>query len=143
MSSPRMRLRALRRRIISPFRSRISCSATSSRPIPTSTGCGTPPTEGYDPITGTGTRTALPLYGDNVRKIEQPLRHGSAALSTMLTSKAVEDAIRNKLRDGLEIRAGGNKLAGPDDVRLVAKPVVYRIPTAIRSSRIRTSARKW
>ncbi|MBB4376213.1 hypothetical protein SAMN05216573_11372 [Bradyrhizobium sp. Rc3b] len=61
----------------------------------------------------------------------------------MLTSKAVEDAIRNKLRDGLEIRAGGNKLAGPDDVRLVAKPVVYRIPTAIRSSRIRTSARKW
>lgn len=31
----------------------------------------------------------------------------------MLTSKAVEDAIRNELRDGLEIRASGNKLRRP------------------------------
>ncbi len=84
------------------------------------------PTEGYDPITGTGTRMALRLYGENVGKIEQPLRHEWAAVSTMLTSKAVDEAIRNKLRDGLEIRARGDKLAGPDDVKLVAKPVVYR-----------------
>ena len=32
------------------------------------------PTEGYNPITGTGTRMALRLYGDNVEKIDPELR---------------------------------------------------------------------
>jgi len=84
------------------------------------------PTEGYDPITGTGTRMALRLYGENVEKIEPSLRPMWAAASAMLTSKEVEHAIRVKLRDGLEIRARGDKLASVDDVALVAKPVVYR-----------------
>ncbi len=84
------------------------------------------PTQGYDPITGTGTRMALRLYGDNVDKIEPEVRAMWAAVSAMLTSKEVEDAIRLKLHDGLEIRARGDKVAGPDAVRLVAKPVVYR-----------------
>ncbi len=84
------------------------------------------PTEGYDPITGTGTRMALRLYGDKVDKIEPEVRAMWAAVSAMLTSKEVEDAIRLKLHDGLEIRARGDKVAGPDAVRLVAKPVVYR-----------------
>src|SRR6185437_14196503 len=64
------------------------------------------PTKGYDPITGSGTRMALRLYGDNVEQIEQ--------------------AIRVKLHDGLAIRARGDKVADADDLRLVAKPVVYR-----------------
>ncbi len=84
------------------------------------------PTEGYDPITGTGTRMALRLYGDNVGKIEPEVRAMWAAVSSMLTSKEVEDAIRIKLHDGLEIRARGDKVSGPDEVKLVAKPVVYR-----------------
>lgn len=84
------------------------------------------PTQGYDPITGTGTRMALRLYGENVDKIEPALRPAWAAVSNMLTSKEVEQAIRNRLRDGLEIRARGDKLPGADDLTLVAKPVVYR-----------------
>jgi hypothetical protein len=83
------------------------------------------PTQGYDPITGTGTRMALRLYGENVEKIDAGVRPLWAAASTMLTSKAVEEAIRNRLHDGLEIRARGDKVGGPDDLGLFAKPVVY------------------
>jgi hypothetical protein len=67
---------------------------------------------------------ALRLYGENVEKIEQPLQAAWAAVSTMLTSKEVEQAIRKKLHDGLEIRARGDKVPGADDLKLVAKPVV-------------------
>ena len=87
---------------------------------------GNIPTTGYDTITGEGTRMALRLYGDNVDKIDPELRAAWAAVSAMLTSKEVETAIRIKLHDGLEIRARGDKVAGPDALRLVAKPVVYR-----------------
>ena len=83
------------------------------------------PTEGYDPITGTGTRMALRLYGENVEKIEPELRSAWAAVSAMLTSKEVERAIRIKLNDGLEIRARGDKVPSAEDLKLVAKPVVY------------------
>ena len=83
------------------------------------------PTQGYDPITGTGTRMALRLYGENVDKIEPSLRPAWAAVSAMLTSMPVEQAIRNRLHDGLEIRARGDKVARPEDLTLVAKPVVY------------------
>lgn len=84
------------------------------------------PAKGYDPITGTGTRMALRLYGDNIEQIEPELRPAWAAVSAMLSSKEVERAIRVKLRDGLEIRARGDKVASADELRLVAKPVVYR-----------------
>ena len=83
------------------------------------------PTEGFDLITGTGTRTALRLYGANVEKIEPALRPTWSAVSTMLTSKRLERAIRNRLSDGLEIRARGDRLS-VDDLKLAAKPVVYR-----------------
>ncbi len=84
------------------------------------------PTKGYDPITGTGSRMALRLYGDNVDKIEPELRAAWAAVSATLTSKEVETAIRVKLHDGLEIRARGDKVPSAADLKLVAKPVVYR-----------------
>jgi hypothetical protein len=84
------------------------------------------PREGYDPITGSGTRMALRLYGENVDRIEPELRGLWAAASDVLTSKRLEDAIRIKLHDGLEIRARGDKLGGPDELTLVAKPVLYR-----------------
>ena len=84
------------------------------------------PTEGYDPIIDTGTRMALRLYGANVEKIGPALRPLWSAVSTMLTSKMLERAIRNRLHDGLEIRARGDRVAGADDLKLVAKPVVYR-----------------
>ena len=84
------------------------------------------PTEGYDPIVDTGTRMALRLYGANVEKIDPALRPLWSAVSTMLTSKMLERAIRNRLHDGLEIRARGDRVAGADDLKLVAKPVVYR-----------------
>jgi len=84
------------------------------------------PTEGYDPITSSGTRMALRLYGENIEKIEQPLQIVWAAVSAMLASKEVEQAIRKKLHDGLEIRARGDKVSGANDLKLIAKPVVYR-----------------
>ena len=83
------------------------------------------PTEGYDPITGTGTRIALRLYGENVEEIKPEIRAAWAAVSAMLTSKELERAIRIKLNDGLELRARGDKIASADDLRLVAKPVIY------------------
>lgn len=83
------------------------------------------PTEGYDPITGTGTRMALRLYGDNVGKVDAGVRDLWAAVSEMLTSPEIEAAIRNQLHEGLEIRARGDKVKSVDDLRLVAKPVLY------------------
>jgi hypothetical protein len=84
------------------------------------------PSEGYDPITGTGTRMALRLYGDNVEKIDPEVRSAWAAVSAMLTSKKVERAIRIRLNDGLDIRARGDKVPSADDPKLVTKPVIYR-----------------
>src|SRR5260370_7948444 len=81
------------------------------------------PTEGYDPITGTGTRMALRLYGDNVEKIDPELRSAWAAVSPMLTSKEVERAIRIKLNDGLEIRARGTKVPTPAPLHLAPQPI--------------------
>src|SRR6516164_7886861 len=42
------------------------------------------PTQGYDPITGTGTRMALRLYGENLERIEARLRPTWAAASAAL-----------------------------------------------------------
>jgi len=84
------------------------------------------PTEGYDPITGTGTRMALRLYGENVERINPEVRTAWAAVSAMLTSKELERAIRIKLEDGLAIRARGDKVSSASDLNLVAKPVIYR-----------------
>lgn len=87
---------------------------------------GKVPAQGYDLITGTGTRMALRLYDDHVEKVDPELRERWAAVSTVLCSKELENAIRAKLHDGLEIRAKGDKVAGPDDLKLVARPVVYK-----------------
>jgi hypothetical protein len=84
------------------------------------------PTQGFDLITGTGSRMALRLYGDNIEKIDPRLRETWAAVSAVLCSKEIENAIRSKLHEGLKIRASGDKLGGPDDLSLVARPVVYR-----------------
>jgi hypothetical protein len=84
------------------------------------------PTEGYGRITATGSRVALRLYGEHIEKIDPALRPVWAAVSAMLTSKEVERAIRNRLHDGLEIRARGDRVSCADDLRLVAKPVINR-----------------
>jgi len=82
------------------------------------------PTKGYNPITPT--RTAIRLYGDNVDEIDADIRAKWAAVSAMLASKDIEDAIRRQLHEGLVIRAKGDKAAGAEALRLVAKPVLYR-----------------
>jgi len=84
------------------------------------------PTEGYDRITATGSRVALRLYGESIEKIDPALRPAWAAVSIMLTSKGLEQAIRNRLHAGLEIRARGDRVSCADDLKLVAKPVIYR-----------------
>ncbi|MBV9561881.1 MAG: hypothetical protein JOY90_15745 [Bradyrhizobium sp.] len=82
--------------------------------------------EGYDPITSSGSRLALRLYGEHVEKLDPALRSLWSAASNVLTSKQVEQAIRDKLREGLDIRARGDKVAGAESLKLVAKPVLYR-----------------
>ena len=84
------------------------------------------PAQGYEPITGSGTRVALRLYGDNLDKIEPALRPTWAAVSRILTSKNIEQAIRRKLHRALEIRARGDKVRSVEELQLVAKPVLYR-----------------
>jgi hypothetical protein len=84
------------------------------------------PTEGYNKINSERTRMAVRLYGDNIDKIDESLREMWAAVSAMLVSPEVERAIRRQLREGLEMRARGDRVAGPDQLRLVAKPVLYR-----------------
>src|ERR1700740_3296247 len=66
------------------------------------------PAQGYDRITATGSRVALRLHGESIEKIEPALRPLWAAVSATLTSKGLERAIRNRLHDGLEIRARGD-----------------------------------
>jgi hypothetical protein len=83
------------------------------------------PTRGYEPITASRTRMALRLYGENIDQVDAPMRPLWSAVSDMLSSKQLEDAIRKRLHDGLEIRARGDKVAGADDLKLVAKPVLY------------------
>lgn len=84
------------------------------------------PTQGYEPITASRSRMALRLYGDHVKGIERELQPMWDAVSAMLTSPQLEDAIRRRLHPGLEIRARGDKVASAADLKLVAKPVVYR-----------------
>ncbi|CCE08412.1 conserved hypothetical protein [Bradyrhizobium sp. STM 3843] len=81
------------------------------------------PTTGYDPITES--RVALRLYGDHLERISPDLRALWTAVSHMLTSEELAEAIALKLRDGLEIRARGDKLP-LDELKLFAKPVIYR-----------------
>ena len=82
--------------------------------------------DGSRPTGGPLTRPPTVCTGDNVEKIDPELRSAWAAVSAMLTSKEVERAVRIKLNDGLAIRARGDKVPSADDLKLVAKPVVYR-----------------
>jgi hypothetical protein len=84
------------------------------------------PARGYDPITGSGTRMALRLYGENLDKVEPALRPAWSAVSAVLTSKRLESAIRVSLREGLRTRARGDGIPDPDGLTLVARPVVYK-----------------
>ncbi|WP_315741661.1 MULTISPECIES: hypothetical protein [unclassified Bradyrhizobium] len=83
------------------------------------------PTVGYEPITATGTRVALRLYGNHLEKISPELRAMWTAVSQMLTSEAVARAITLMLKDGLEVRAKGDKVR-LEELDLIAKPVIYR-----------------
>lgn len=84
------------------------------------------PQNGFDKIKSDGTRTALRIYGDNIERIEPEVRELWEAVSATLTSREIEDVIRLRLHDGLEIRARGDKVGTADKLRLLAKPVVYR-----------------
>ena len=84
------------------------------------------PARGYDHITGSGTRMALRLYGESLEGIEPRLRPVWAAASAVLTSKRLEEAIRVRLREVLKTRARGDGILDPDDLRLVARPVIYK-----------------
>ncbi|HWK64383.1 MAG TPA: hypothetical protein VNS34_05555 [Rhizobiaceae bacterium] len=83
------------------------------------------PKDGYSSIARNGTRLELPLYDGHVDKIDRDLQGIWRAVSEALTSSEVQVAIRRQLRAGLEIRARGDRVAGPDALRMVARPVLY------------------
>lgn len=83
------------------------------------------PKNGFSSISKNATRLELQLYDRHIDRIEAPLRHLWSIVSGALTSREVEDAIRRQLRNGLEIRARGDKVAGPDGLNMVARPVIY------------------
>ena len=69
---------------------------------------------------------ALRLYGEHVDKMKPELRAVWTGVSTTLTSPEVEAAIRAKLHDGFQIRARGDKVGNVDELKMVAKPVLYK-----------------
>ena len=83
------------------------------------------PEGGFERITGSGTRMALRLYGENIGKIDGHLRDMWTSVSETLTAPEVENAIRVQLNQGLEIRAHGDKVKGAEGLKLVPKPVLY------------------
>lgn len=83
------------------------------------------PRDGYSSIARNGTRLELPLYDGHIEKIDRGLRDIWRAVSEALTSREVEGAIRRQLRTGLEIRAHGDRVAGPDALNMAARPVLY------------------
>ncbi|MET0940919.1 MAG: hypothetical protein ABWY13_06090 [Mesorhizobium sp.] len=83
------------------------------------------PEGGFERITGSGTRMALRLYGENIGKIDGHLRDMWTSVSETLTAPEVENAIRVQLNQGLEIRARGDKVKGAEGLKLVPKPVLY------------------
>ena len=87
---------------------------------------GKVPTNGYVPIKSDGSRMSLPFHGEHMEKVDPALRDIWAAVSNMLTSAELEQAVRSRLRDGLEIRARGDKVSGADALRLLPRPVLYR-----------------
>lgn len=83
------------------------------------------PKEGFSSIARNDTRLELRLYDEHIDKIENAVRDTWRAVSEVLTSPEIEDAIRRQLHHGLEIRARGDKVAGPDALSMVAQPVLY------------------
>ncbi|RST86093.1 hypothetical protein EJC49_12400 [Aquibium carbonis] len=85
-----------------------------------------PPDDRFDRLKGDGTRLALRLYGDHVDRIDNEQRALWSAVSAVLVSERLEAAVRAKLAEGLEIRRRGEKVASVDDLRTIAKPVIYK-----------------
>lgn len=83
------------------------------------------PREGYRSIARNGTRLELPLYDGHIDEIDGALRGIWRAVSEALTSRELEGAIRRQLYTGLEMRARGDGVAGPDALSMVARPVLY------------------
>lgn len=85
-----------------------------------------PPDTRFDRLKGDGTRLALRLYGDHVRRLDPELRELWSAVAAVLASPELEVAVRAKLVEGMEIRRRGERAASVDQLRTIAKPVIYK-----------------
>lgn len=85
-----------------------------------------PPDSIFDKLTKDGSRMSLDLEGPGLERIDPGIRRIWALVSAMLSSKEIEAAVRDRLADGLEIRRRGDKLDRPEDLRMSARPVLYR-----------------
>jgi hypothetical protein len=79
----------------------------------------------FDSLNGT-TRFAARLYGEHLDGADLDPSGLWQRVSAVLTSPALEAAIREKLVEGLEIRRKAERRASVTDLKLVAKPVVYK-----------------
>ncbi|MDN2580101.1 hypothetical protein [Aquibium sp. ELW1220] len=85
-----------------------------------------PQDSAFDRLNAEGTRLALRLYGPQIERIETERRDLWSAVAAVLVSPAIEAAVRAKLADGLEIRRRGDGAASMDDVKTIARPVLYK-----------------
>lgn len=85
------------------------------------------PEVSFRPIAATDThRTTVRIYGSHLQELPRELQSLWGAVSGMLASPQVERAIRCRLQAGLDIRARGDKVARAADLKMFAKPVIYR-----------------
>ncbi|MFN3547475.1 MAG: hypothetical protein ACK4U0_08280 [Mesorhizobium sp.] len=85
-----------------------------------------PADDRFERLKGDGTRLALRLYGDHVERLDSERRELWAAVTAVLVSPELEAAVRAKLAEGMELRRRGEKVATVDQLRTIAKPVIYK-----------------
>jgi len=73
-----------------------------------------------------GARFVAKIYGGNLSRDDLDPSGRWQQVSEVLRSPLLEDAIRDRLFEGLEIRRKAEKLSSVRDLKLVPKPVVYR-----------------
>ena len=83
------------------------------------------PEGGFERITGSGTRLALRLYGENIGKIDGHLRDMWTSVSESADSPRGRKRHPGSTQSRPGIRARGDKVKGAEGLKLVPKPVLY------------------
>jgi hypothetical protein len=80
----------------------------------------------FERLSRAGTRFAARIYGEHVDHPDLDPSGRWQRVAALLAAPEIEAALRRKLVEGLEIRRKAEKLGSVDDVKLIAKPVIYK-----------------